>query len=269
MFYLIGIGLYDEKDITVKGLEIVRKASRVYLEHYTSIIWKSKEDLEKFYGCNLILADREMVEMNSDEILHNSKNEDVVFLVAGDPVAATTHTDLILRANEKNIKTQIVHNASIFNSVACCGLQLYNFGETISIPYWTDSWKPDSFWEKLKRNVDANLHTLCLLDIQVKEPTPDSLTKKIKQYLPPRFMSVKEASHQLMQILQMKPDSKITPETLCVGLARVGASDQKIVACSLEEMQSVELGLPLHSLVIAAPKLHPLEEEYLKQFYIS
>lgn len=127
-----------------------------------------------------------MVEMNSDEILQNSENEDVAFLVAGDPVAATTHTDLILRANEKKIKTQIVHNASIFNSVACCGLQvgpsgtklfllipdmfdnnhilqLYNFGETISIPYWTDSWKPDSFMEKLERNMKANLHTLCLL----------------------------------------------------------------------------------------------------------
>ena len=65
-----------------------------------------------------------MVEMNSDEILENAENEDVAFLVAGDPVAATTHSDLILRANKKNIKTQIVHNASIFNSVACCGLQV-------------------------------------------------------------------------------------------------------------------------------------------------
>lgn len=65
-----------------------------------------------------------MVEMNSDEILENAENEDVAFLVAGDPVAATTHTDLILRAKKKNIKTQIVHNASIFNSVACCGLQV-------------------------------------------------------------------------------------------------------------------------------------------------
>lgn len=45
MFYLIGIGLFDEKDITVKGLEIVKRANRVYLEHYTSILWKSKEDL--------------------------------------------------------------------------------------------------------------------------------------------------------------------------------------------------------------------------------
>ena len=31
MFYAIGLGLADEKDISVKGLEIVKRAERVYL----------------------------------------------------------------------------------------------------------------------------------------------------------------------------------------------------------------------------------------------
>lgn len=38
MLYLVGLGLSDETDITVKGLEIVKKAARVYLEAYTSIL---------------------------------------------------------------------------------------------------------------------------------------------------------------------------------------------------------------------------------------
>lgn len=38
MFYLIGLGLGDPKDITVKGLEIVKSCERVYLESYTSIL---------------------------------------------------------------------------------------------------------------------------------------------------------------------------------------------------------------------------------------
>lgn len=49
MLYVIGIGLHDEKDITVKGLEIVRSSQRVYLEIYTSIIGRSKEELVRFY----------------------------------------------------------------------------------------------------------------------------------------------------------------------------------------------------------------------------
>ncbi|KTG38356.1 hypothetical protein cypCar_00023151 [Cyprinus carpio] len=38
MLYFIGLGLGDAKYITVKGLEIVRQCSRVYLEDYTSIL---------------------------------------------------------------------------------------------------------------------------------------------------------------------------------------------------------------------------------------
>ena len=45
MLYLIGLGLADEKDISVKGLEIVKRAQRVYLEAYTSILLVDKETL--------------------------------------------------------------------------------------------------------------------------------------------------------------------------------------------------------------------------------
>ncbi len=45
MLYLIGLGLADETDITVKGLEIVKNADRVYLEAYTSILLVPKEKL--------------------------------------------------------------------------------------------------------------------------------------------------------------------------------------------------------------------------------
>lgn len=38
MLYLIGLGLTDETDVTVKGLELIKKVERVYLEAYTSIL---------------------------------------------------------------------------------------------------------------------------------------------------------------------------------------------------------------------------------------
>lgn len=103
MLYLVGLGLSDETDITVKGLEVVKKASRVYLEAYTSILLVEQSVLvypliiafhgyiltclyqESYYGRSITVADREMVESNSDEILRNAQNEDVAFLVVGDP----------------------------------------------------------------------------------------------------------------------------------------------------------------------------------------
>jgi diphthine synthase len=105
-----------------------------------------------------------LVEQGADAtILEQAKTDDVAFLVIGDPLGATTHTDLVLRARQLSIPTQIVHNASIITAVGVTGLQLYSFGETVSIPFWTESWKPDSFWDKIAQNKQRGLHTLCLL----------------------------------------------------------------------------------------------------------
>nr|CAI5834160.1 unnamed protein product [Callosobruchus analis] len=152
MFFLIGLGLGDCRDITVKGLEIVRKCEKVYLESYTSILTCGVQALEEFYGKKLTVADRDLVEQGADEILDEAKENDVALLVVGDPFGATTHTDLILRAKEKHIEVKCIHNASILSAVGCCGLQLYSFGETVSIPFWSDTWKPDSFFEKICNN---------------------------------------------------------------------------------------------------------------------
>lgn len=39
------------------------------------------------------------------------------------------------------------------------------------------------------------------IDIRVKEPTWESITKKKKEYQPSRFMEVKQACSQLLQII--------------------------------------------------------------------
>lgn len=54
MFYVVGLGLGDVKDITVKGLEIVKKCDRVYLEAYTSILIDDMIDKMVMY-CSHIL----------------------------------------------------------------------------------------------------------------------------------------------------------------------------------------------------------------------
>ncbi|XP_076133805.1 diphthine methyl ester synthase [Alosa pseudoharengus] len=269
MLYLIGLGLGDAKDITVKGLEVVRRCSRVYLEAYTSILTVGKEALEEYYGRELILADRDMVEQEAAEILKGAKTEDVAFLVVGDPFGATTHSDLVLRAVEAGIAYRVIHNASIMNAVGCCGLQLYNFGETVSIVFWTDTWRPESFYDKIKRNRDAGMHTLCLLDIKVKEQSMENLMRGRKVYDPPRYMTVAQAAGQLLEIVQNRrergDDLALTEETVCVGLSRVGADDQLIRAGSLRELASCDLGPPLHSMLVTG-HLHPLEVDMLRLF---
>ncbi|XP_043858780.1 diphthine methyl ester synthase [Dromiciops gliroides] len=269
MLYLIGLGLGDAEDITVKGLEIVKKCSRVYLESYTSILSVEKERLEQFYGRPLITADRQVVEQEVEQILRDADDSDIAFLVVGDPFGATTHSDLVLRAVKMGIPYRIVHNASILSAVGCCGLQLYNFGEVASIVFWTRTWKPESFFDRVKTNRQNGLHTLCLLDLQVRERSLENLIKGRKIYEPPRFMTVNQAAQQLLEIVQNQrargEEPAITEETICVGLARVGSEEQKIAAGTLKQMCTVDLGGPLHTLIITG-NLHPLEAEMLKLF---
>ena len=91
--------------------------------------------------------------------------------------SATTHADIILRARALNIQTKVIHNASIMNAIGACGLQLYNFGQTVSLVFFTETWKPDSFYDRIKENSDLGMHTLVLLDIKVKEQTEENLIK--------------------------------------------------------------------------------------------
>ena len=72
MLYMIGIGLSDEKDISVKGLEVVKKCKFVYLENYTNILTVDEKALGKFYGREVFLADRDMIENSSDKILNDA-----------------------------------------------------------------------------------------------------------------------------------------------------------------------------------------------------
>ena len=86
MLYVVGLGLGDEKDITVNGLEAVKRCERVYLEAYTSILGVPKERLEALYGREVVVADREFVEQGIDGMLNEALKMDVAFLVSPNPL---------------------------------------------------------------------------------------------------------------------------------------------------------------------------------------
>lgn len=130
MLYLIGLGLNDLNDITIKGLETVKKCKHVFLDSYTSILrGNSKEELESFIGKDVIMAYREVVEDDENAIIEAARKDTTAFLVVGDPLAATTHSDLILRALSEGIPTQvslriILHFSSCFGICICSYLSL-------------------------------------------------------------------------------------------------------------------------------------------------
>ncbi|KAI5919779.1 tetrapyrrole methylase [Camillea tinctor] len=271
MLYLVGLGLSDETDITVRGLEVVKRASRVYLEAYTSILLVDQSVLESYYGRPVVVADREMVESNSDEILRDAQTEDVAFLVVGDPFGATTHTDLVLRARELGIPVQTVPNASIMSGIGATGLQLYNFGQTVSMVFFLDNWRPASFYDRIRENRSIGLHTLVLLDIKVKEQSLENMARGRKIYEPPRYMTVGQCAQQMLEIEEEKKEGVYGPDSLAIGAARVGSKTEKFAAGTLKQLCEADhiLGGPLHSLVLLGNRAHELERDYAREFALD
>lgn len=163
----------------------------------------------------------------------------------------------------------MVPNASIISAIGCTGLQLYNFGQTVSMVFFTESWKPSSFYDRIKENKELGLHTLVLLDIKVKEQSLENMARGRKIYEPARYMTVAECARQMLETERERKGGVFGEDSLAVGVARVGAIDQKMVAGTLEELCGVDLGPPLHSLVLLGKKAHELEMEFIKAFAVN
>jgi len=252
VLYLIGLGLGDEKDISVKSLEIVKKCDLVYLENYTSLLQCSNHDLAKFYDKEIILADRKTAENNDEKIIEEARNKDVAFLVIGDPFSATTHIDLLKLAKEKNVKVKVLNNASILTAVGITGLQLYKFGKTTSIPFLDDFPQLETPYQVIKQNRELGMHTLCLLDIKVDQN---------------RFMTIKQAIEVLENIEERLNEGLIKDNLLVVGCSRLGTNDAIIKSGELSEIKQFNFGKEPHCLIIPG-KMHFVEEEMIEQYKI-
>ncbi|NHJ33061.1 MAG: diphthine synthase [Asgard group archaeon] len=161
MLYFIGLGLHDVKDISVKGLSIVKKADLIYAEFYTSTS-STKQEIEEFFGKEIKILDRNKVETEFDNVIDQAKDKTVVFLTAGDPMVATTHADLVMQARKKSVDVKIIHSSSIYSAIGETGLQIYKFGKSVSIPFDEEI---TSFYNRIKENKEIDAHTLVLLDL--------------------------------------------------------------------------------------------------------
>jgi diphthine synthase len=247
MLTFIGLGLYDEKDLSVKGLEAIRAADIVYLETHTSrLTGTTRAAMEELYGRPVVPVTREEMEVRPEEILANARDQEVALLCGGDPMVSTTHADLRLRAKAAGVETRIIHGASIQSAISgLSGLQNYRFGKPTSIPFPSGSWFPTTPLETILGNLALHLHTLVYLDIQGG-----------------RLMTVHEGIRLLgeMAVRTSRP-----APGFFVGIARAGSPDPLVAAGSAGRLRGVEFGPPLHILVVPAD-LHPVEQEYLEAF---
>ena len=248
MLTFVGLGLWDEQDVTVKGFNAIESADVIYAEFYSSKLFGTTiEKLEEFYKREICVLDRIDVEQAPDEtILRDAESKNVAFLTAGDAMISTTHVDLRIRAHDRGISTQIIHGASITTAVCgLTGLQNYRFGKsaTIPFPYRTISDVP---YITVSANLTSDLHTLLFLDIQEE------------------LMTLGQGIELLLHSEHEKGYDQLATH-LAVGIARAGSRSPEVKATTLARLKEYDFGPPLHILVIPA-SLHVVENEALKAF---
>ncbi len=247
MLYLIGLGLIA--DITCESLRVIKKADEIYLEAYT-MPWnykEVKEKLEKLASIPVVPLEREKVESNF--LVERAKEKDVVLLVGGDVFSATTHFTLYFDCLKTNIPVKTIHNSSIFSSISKTGLSIYKFGQTVTLSFWRENYKPTSPIHKIKTNYDNGMHTLVLMDID----------KELG------FMHAKEGISQLNEMQRIENTYFIKE---VIVLSRLGYDDEKIIFGNVEQLLNKEksfFGKPPFSLVVPSNP-NPVEREFLSLF---
>ncbi len=249
MLTFIGLGLGVD-GISLRGVEKAKNADEVYAELYTSKIPEfDLEDLEKRIGNSIHLLNRKDVEQKPEKIIEKAKEGNVAFLVAGDPMIATTHLDLRLRACEAETETEIVHGPSIHTAApGLAGLQSYKFGRSATIPLPE---KPsDTPYEVLEKNKEMGLHTLFLLDIEAEKE---------------RYLNANEALEYLLKSEEKLEKDIFSTDTLSVVVARAGTDAPVVRADEAGKLLKEDFGEPPHVLIVPG-ELHFMEANALETF---
>jgi diphthine synthase len=244
MLTFIGLGLYDERSITVEGREALSSADRAFAEFYTSrLVGASVEDLEAYHGVDIDVRDRAGVERHPEDVLDAAEDEDVAFLTAGDTMISTTHVDLRLRAVERGIETRVIHGVTAQSAASgLTGLQNYRFGKAVTLPFpyahGADG-VPDSVVDSIEANRERGLHTLVYLDIKADRD---------------EYMSADYAAGQL---------ADGWADVLGVVVARAGSPDPVVAAGRLSDLAGRSFGDPLHMLIVPGD-VHHVEADALR-----
>jgi len=249
MLTFIGLGLWEEKDISLKGLEAIREADVIYAEFYTSrLMGTTPKKMETLYGKPIHVLVREDVEQRpKDSVLKDAIDKKVVFLTGGDAMVATTHVDLRLRAQKMGIETAVIHGASISSAVCgATGLQNYRFGKSATIAFPYKNIISDTPYDTIKMNRANGLHTLLFLDIDREKG----------------YMTVNRGVDLLLAVEERRKEG-VLANALGVGVARAGSPSPCVKAAKLKDLKAYDFGAPLHIMVVPT-ELHFLEEEALE-----
>ena len=252
MLWLIGIGINGYEGVSIHTLDILKTCDIIYVDRFTGVL--TDEDLQglnnlitKCDGNIIVPVQRWFVE-DGREILNESKNKNIALLTYGDPLIATTLTELYVRAVKRSIKVNIIHAASgITSLIGEAGLHLYKFGKTVTMMLEFKS--SISVYNTIFDNLLVGNHTLILTEYNNNQ---DKLF-----FLDPR--------HVFRSLLEVEEELKygiFSEEVFVIVASRIGIEQQKIMSGKVKSLMNTDFGIGPHSIIVTG-SLHFTEREAL------
>ncbi len=246
----VGLGL-GAMGITLEGIKEIREADVFYLEYYTTPHEAALlKELQAATGKEATVVDRTFVE-DGKRILSEAKERRVALGVPGDPMIATTHGELRVRAIRAGIETRVVHGATIASAIASAsGLHYYKFSRTVTVT--RDAVKRlTQAYQTLHENLLEGAHTLLLMEYDTESGegvSPDSAIEGLM---------LAEANYKR---------GVVSGETFALVLSRIGTDEPGYAAGTLSELGKLSYGRPPHSLIVPG-KLHFTEVESISAIF--
>ncbi|MFT4309468.1 MAG: diphthine synthase [Candidatus Woesearchaeota archaeon] len=281
---IIGMGLYSADDISLRALKALHKSDIIYLEGYTSYLPQSIQSMNESLGVRIIPIGRREVEQD-DIIIKESKEKNVAFIVIGDPLSATTHQELLLRASKEGIRTSIINNVTVLSAVSRSGLDAYKFGKTGSLVYPRKNWFPTTAYNILAENIRIKAHTLLLLDIVTSQSeialldygranlrelydrhnSSNGLTSLDNN--PIIMMSPNEAISLLLEIEKTESKGILSQNHNIIVCSRLCSPNESIIYGPMSKLMSIMHGIGPHCIIVPSD-LHFIEEQALEEYNI-
>jgi diphthine synthase len=247
MLWFVGTGINGYRGLSLAAVDMLKKCDVVYVERFTSAL--SDSDLQ---GLNSILerevrpVQRWFVE-DGREILEAAKTREVALVTYGDPLIATTHSELRSRAARNSVKTAVLHAASgIASIMGETGLHVYKFGRMVTM--MSEPQSAISVYNTIFENLLAGSHTLILTEYSQDEGKE------------PFFL---DPASVLKMLIDAERDQKyqiFSESTFAIVASRVGMSDQKIASGKAGSLAKINFDTGPHSVIIPG-SLHFTEAE--------
>lgn len=246
----VGLGL-GAKGITLEGVGEMIGSDTIYLEYYTTPHEPQLlKQVQGATGKSFTIVDRQFVE-DGTTILADAEQRKVILAVLGDPMIATTHNELRVRAIRRGIETRVIHSATIASAAASAsGLHSYKFSRTVTVTREAVG-KLTQAYQILHENLLEGAHTLLLLEYDTQSG---------------EGVSPADAMAGLLLAEANFKRGVVNEDTFALILSRLGREDAALAAGSLAELSKREVGGPPHCLIIPG-KLHFTEAEAISAIF--